>query len=84
MQLEEDISSKSPARSTSVRKGITPGKSPRHLAGAHGAVTDLENKLIDAQRENRDLQKEIKLLQRIQDRQGNALELMNQEGYTEK
>ena len=55
MQLEEDLSSKSPARSTSVRKGITPGKSPRHLAGAHGAVTDLENKLIDAQRENRDL-----------------------------
>jgi hypothetical protein len=47
-------------------------------------VTDLENKLIDMQRENKDLQKEIKLLQRIQDRQGNALEIMNQDGYTEK
>ena len=84
MQLEEDLSTKSPARSTNARKGVTPVKSPRNLTQAHGAVTDLENKLIDVQRENKDLQKEIKLLQRIQDRQGNALELMNQDGYSEK
>ena len=84
LQLEEDRHSRSPARSSNVRKGVTPSKSPRNLTQAHGTVTDLENKLIDMQRENKDLQKEIKLLQRIQDRQGNALELMNQDGYTEK
>ena len=36
------------------------------------------------EQKNRELQKEIKLLQRIQDRQGNALQSMEQEGYTEK
>ena len=56
LQLEEDMSSKSPSRSVNApRKGITPAKSPRSITQAHGAVTDLENKLIDAQRENKDL-----------------------------
>ena len=36
------------------------------------------------EQKNRELQKEIKLLQRIQDRQGNALQSMEQEGYTDK
>ena len=36
------------------------------------------------EQKNKELQKEIKLLQRIQDRQGNALQSMEQEGYTEK
>ena len=39
---------------------------------------------MDAERQNKELQKEIKLLQRIQDRQGNALEKMNENGYQEK
>ena len=84
MQLEEDLqNTKSPARSVG-RKGIglTPAKSG--LPGVDRTVTDLQNKLIDMEQKNKELQKEIKLLQRIQDRQGNALQSMEQEGYTEK
>jgi len=46
MSLEDDMSQKSPARSAN-RKGISPIKSPKILTQAHGAVTDLENKLFD-------------------------------------
>ena len=44
----------------------------------------MENQLKEAERQNRELTKEIKILQRIQDRQGNALEQLNQDGYQEK
>ena len=65
MTLEEGSSPKRTANH--VNKGASPKGTPK-LSHAQGAMTELENKLIDVQRENKDLQKEIKLLQRIQDR----------------
>ena len=49
-------------------------KFPSDVQKNFGTISDLENKLLDAERLNKELQKEIKLLQRIQDRQGNALD----------
>ena len=68
MSLEDNMSTKSPNRNALTRKGVSPIRANAGPSHAQGVVTDLENKLIDVQRENKELLKEIKLLQRIQDR----------------
>jgi len=62
MQLEEELENpRSPIRSVN-RKGIS-GKSPKSgYVGVNGTVTDLQNKMIDMEQKNKELQKEIKLL----------------------
>ena len=80
------------SQSPNKRKGGAGGLSPKlqspkieqGIKGKYGAISDMENRLMDAERQNKELQKEIKLLQRIQDRQGNALEKMNENGYQER
>ena len=88
LNLEEQVRSGSPNKKKGIA-GASPlqrnsPKLPIDVKGKFGAISDLENKLIASERQNKELQKEIKLLQRIQDRQGNALEQMNQEGFNEK
>lgn len=48
------MSSKSPNRANH-RKGVSPIRADKGPSHAHGVVTELENKLIDMQRENKDL-----------------------------
>ena len=73
MSLEEDnrsLRSKSPTKSMRA----SPKQTSSSVVKGYGAVTTLENKLLEMERENKELQKEIRVLQRIQERQGNALE----------
>lgn len=63
----------SPAKLNSGRKGSNAGYMPSN----YSAVTSLEHRLQDSERHNKELQKEIRLLQKIQNHQGNALEKMN-------
>jgi hypothetical protein len=87
MTLEERLENQSTPAISHKRKASPLGRSPKatkNIVKGYGAVTDLENKLFDVQRENKELLKEIKLLQRIQDRQGNALDQISQEGLNER
>ncbi len=71
LTLEEKLENQSTPNVSQKRKASPLSRSPlgtKNVVKGYGAVTDLENKLIDCQRENKELLKEIKLLQRIQDR----------------
>ena len=70
MTLEEEVTrlKGSPARNRKNGKLNLPSPKNAKPTIVHGAVTDLENKLIDLTKENKELQKEIRLLKRIQDR----------------
>lgn len=74
LELQENAMSLSPGK----KKGIlgSPDQS-KNLIKGYGAVTSLENKLFEAHQQNKELQKEVKVLQLIQNRQGKSLEVMN-------
>ena len=74
----------SPPRSKRGVNKMSPKGGKAGIVSGYGAVTDLENKLIDLEKQNKELIKEIRLLKRIQDRQGNALEKMEEDGYNER
>ena len=68
MELEDEVARKknsSPSPSNRKSSPIPKNGKVHNLVKVQGTVTDLENKLFDVQRENKELQKEIKLLQRI-------------------
>ena len=72
ISLEDQVRSQSPNKKKGGPGGLSPKpyspKIEQGIKGKYGAISDMENRLMDAERQNKELQKEIKLLQRIQDR----------------